>query len=207
MARPARRSLTAIAVQETPRPEPAPEPAEYGAPDWLLNILSVSGPAAEVAAFREAARGTGAVPWHFDLDAEEARIFAPMVSGGAEARTLARQIREILAVRHERVLTRWAERGECPFDLHRLIPIPGHILQLGADDPPAQNWMRSHWGTTRPLRQVRIREEGADRRLLRKAEIIYEFRSADWTPWQAILRLRREWPRLVLVVQPRYIDG
>ena len=120
---------------------------------------------------------------------------------------LARQIREILAIRHDRVLTRWAERGGCPFDLHRLIPIPGHILQLGEDDPSSEGWMRMHWGTTRMLRAVRIREEGADRRLRRKAKIVYEFRSADWTPWQAILRLRRIWPRLVLVVQPRYGDG
>ena len=64
----------------------------------------------------------------------------------------------------------------------------------------------SHWGTTQ-LRAVRIRAEGADRRLRRKAEIVYEFRSADWTPWQAILRLRRDWPKLVLTVRPSYQDG
>lgn len=189
------------------RPEAPPQSAEYGAPDWLLNLLTVSGPAAEVALFREAARGTGGVPWHLDLDAEEARIFAPMASGGAEARMLARQIREILAARHDRVMTRWAERGGCPFDLHRLIPIPDHILRLGEDDPSSQDWLRTHWGTTRALRAVRIRDEGADRRLRRKAEIVYEFRSADWTPWQAILRLRRAWPKLLFVVQPRYDDG
>ncbi len=178
-----------------------------GGPDWLLNRLTVSGPAAEVTRFREAARGTGGVPWHLDLDHEEARIFAPMAAAGAEARMLARQIREILAARHDRVLTRWSERGGCPFDLHRLIPIPDHILQLGEDDPASQGWMRIHWGTVQMLRAVRIREEGADRRLRRKAEIVYEFLSADWTPWQAILRLRREWPKLIFVVKPRYGDG
>jgi hypothetical protein len=57
------------------------------------------------------------------------------------------------------------------------------------------------------LRAVWIREDGADRRLRRKAEIAYEFRSADWTPWQAILRLRRDWPKLVFTVQPRYDVG
>jgi hypothetical protein len=139
-----------------------------------------------VARFREAARGTGAVPWHLDLDHEEARIFAPMAAGGAEARMLARQIREVLAARHDRILAHWAERGSCPFDLH---------------------WLRTHWGTSRMPRGVRIREEGADRRLRRKAEIVYEFRSADWTPWQAILRLRGDWPRLLFTVRPRYDEG
>ena len=40
----------------------------------------------------------------------------------------------------------------------------------------------------------------------RKAEIVYEFHSADWTPWQAILRLRRVWPSLKLTVRPSYDD-
>jgi site-specific recombinase XerD len=50
--------------------------------DWLLNRLTVSGPAAEVARFRAAARGTSAVPWSLDLDQEEARLLAPMASAG-----------------------------------------------------------------------------------------------------------------------------
>jgi hypothetical protein len=206
MASAARRTRRA-AGQGVPPPEPAAQPPERGVPDWLLNLLTVSGPAEEVARFREAARGTGCMPWHLDLDHEEARIFAPMAAAGAEARMLARQIREVLAARHDRILTRWAERGLCPFDLHRLIPIPDHILQLGEDDPASEGWLRTHWGTTRMLRAVWIREDGADRRLRRKAEIAYEFRSADWTPWQAILRLRRDWPKLVFTVQPRYDVG
>lgn len=207
MAGLSRRSSNRGAGQGASPPVEAGQPLERGVPDWLLNLLKVSGPAGEVARFRKAARGTGGVPWHLDLDHEEARIFAPMAAAGAEARMLARQIREILAARHDRVLTRWAERGLCPLDLHRLIPIPEHILQLGEDDPSSQEWLRTHWGTSRTPRAVRIREEGADRRLRRKAEIVYEFRSADWTPWQAILRLRRDWPKLVFVVQPRYDDG
>ncbi len=174
--------------------------------DCLLNVLTVSGPAGEVARFREAAWGTGGIPWHLDLDHEEARLFAPMASGGPEARMLARQLREIIATRHDRLMARWREPGGCPFDLHRLVPIPDAILQLGEDDPQAQSWLRAHWGTTQ-LRGVRIREEGADRRLRRKAEIVYEFRSADWTPWQTILRLRRDWPKLVLTIRPIYDDG
>ena len=45
--------------------------------DWLLNLLTVSGPAGEVARFRDVARGTGGVPWHLDLDP----------GGGAPVRT------------------------------------------------------------------------------------------------------------------------
>ena len=178
-----------------------------GQPDWLLNRLTVSGPAGEVARFQEAAHGTGAAPWHLDLDAVEARIFAPMASAGMEARVLARQIREVLAARHYRVQARWAERGGCPFDLQRLVPIPGHILERGEDDPVAQDWLRSHWGTTWPLRHVRLVEVNADRRRRRTGRLVYEFWSADWTPWQAILRLRRDWPRLILTVAPCYDDG
>ncbi len=180
---------------------------DRGRPEWLRNFLTVSGPAGDVSRFREAARGTNGIPWPIDLEHEEMRLFAPMAGGGAEARMLARQLREIIAARHDRVLTRWNGPGLCPLDLHRLLPIPDHILQLGEEDPAAQDWLRSHWGTTQRLRAVRIREEGADRRLRRKAEIVYEFWSADWTPWQAILRLRREWPKLALSVQPKYDDG
>ena len=169
---------------------------DRGRPEWLRNLLTVSGPPGEVARFREAARGTNGIPWPIDLEHEEMRLFAPMAAGGAEARMLARQLREIIAARHDRVLTRWSGPGLCPLDLYRLLPIPDYILQLGEEDPAAQEWLRSHWGTTQRLRAVRIREEGADRRLRRKAEIVYEFWSADWTPWQAILRLRRDWPKL-----------
>ena len=65
----------------------------------------------------------------------------------------------MIAARHDRLLARWREPGLCPFDLHRLVPIPDGILQLGEDDPHAQDWLRAHWGTTQ-LRTVRIREEG-----------------------------------------------
>ena len=41
-------------------------------------------------------------------------------------------------------------------------------------------------------------------RLRRSAGVVYEFFSADRTPWQALLRVRRDWPKLVLAVQPRY---
>src|SRR5262249_18331547 len=123
--------------------------------DWLRNRLTASGPPGELARFRAKARGTGGVPWHLDLDHEEARLLAPMAGQPADARALARELREIIAARHDRVLARWHEAGGCPLDLHRLIPIPDAILALGEDAPVARHWLWAHWGTTQPLRQVR----------------------------------------------------
>src|SRR5271165_4140123 len=74
-------------------------------PDWLRTTLTVSGPATAVARFRRAANGTGGIPWHLDLDHEEARLLAPMAAAGIEARLLARDLRAVIAARHDRVLT------------------------------------------------------------------------------------------------------
>lgn len=172
--------------------------------DWLRNRLTVSGPASEVARFRAAARGTGGIPWQLDLDYEEARLLAPMAGQGADARALARELREVIAARHAGVLARWHEAGGCPLDLHRLIPIPDTVLALGEDAPAARHWLWAQWGTTQPLRQVRVLEDNGDRRLRRSARVAYEFLSADWTPWQALLRLRQDRPTLVFAVDPRY---
>ena len=175
-------------------------------PDWLRNRLAISGPADPITRFRAAAQGTNCIPWHLDLNAEEARLFAPMASAGPEASVLARELREAVAARHDRMLAGWAGPGACPLDLHRLIPVPPSILRLGEDDPAAQGWLRSHWGTQLALRQVRVLP-GVDRRLRRSAKLTYEFYAADWSPWQALLRLRAGWPALVFDLRPDYGDG
>ncbi len=196
---------------DTPLPDRQPprggEPAARDAPppDWLRHTLTISGPAGSVATFREAAHGPGTIPWHLDLDHEEARLLAPMISQGIEARLLARALREAIEANHHRVLA--GEGPGCPFDLHRLIPVPLSILSLGDDDPAARQWLRSHWGTVWPLRQVRVLDRHADRRLRRTARLVIAFRSADWTPWQAIRRLRRDWSDLIFDIRPHYDDG
>ena len=144
-------------------------------PDWLRSILTVSGPTVEVARFRQAARGTGAIPWHLDLDHEEARLLAPMAAAGIEARLLARELRAVVGARHERVRALWSQPGRCPLDLHRLIPVPDRILLLGEDSPAARTWLWTHWGTTQPLRQVRVVDEQPDRRLRRSARTVFAF--------------------------------
>ena len=183
------------------------QPLALADTDWLLNRLTVSGPAADVARFGTVAQGTNAAPWHLDLDDEEARLFAPMAAGGAEARVLARELREVIAARHDRVLALWAGPGTCPLDLHRLVPVPPAILRLGQHDPAARRWLWAHWGTVQPLHQVRVLQGQDDKRLRRSARVTFEFRSADWTPWAAIRRLRRDWPQLVLAARPHYADG
>jgi hypothetical protein len=49
-----------------------------------------------------------------------------------------------------------------------------------------------------------VLEANGDRRLRRSARVVFEFLSADWTPWQALRRLRRDWPKLAFAVDPRY---
>ena len=153
-------------------------------------------------------RSEGEMPvariWCF-RSASRAIRFKKMFSEGQTAEAgLARELREVIAARHDRVLARRHEAGGCPLDLHRLVPIPGTILQLGEDVPAARHWLWRHWGTTQKLRPSWVLEENGDRRLCRLARVVCEFLSADWTPWQAILRLRRDWPTLVLAVQPHY---
>ncbi len=180
-------------------------PPERPRPDWLRHRLTISGPAGSVAKFQETARGPGTIPWRLDLDHEEARLLAPMITEGIEARLLARALRDAIEASHHKVL---AGQGRgCPFDLHRLVPVPESVLALGDDDPTATIWLRSHWGTTLPLRHVRILDRNADRRLRRTARLVLEFWSADWTPWQAITRLRRDWSDLIFDIRPHYDDG
>lgn len=175
--------------------------------DWLRHELVVSGPAGTLAAFRAAARGAGAIPWHIDLDWEETRLLAPMASGGEAARSLARQLRLAVDAHHGRVLQQAANGGDCPLDLHRLVPVPERVLRLGAGDPAGDLWLWEHWGTTRALRHVRLLDGHDDRRLRRSAVLAMEFHAADWTPWRAVRQIRADWPALVLHVRPDYRLG
>jgi hypothetical protein len=183
--------------------------------DWLRHTLIVTGPADEVAGLQAAARGAGAIPWHYpDLDrVEEQRVSAllhpPDGTAGlrlASARALARLLRTAEQAHQHRVLDVVGRAKHCPFDLQALLPVPEDLLQLGPNDPTAIAWLRSHWGVLQALRQVRLRSERDDRRLRRSARREFEFWSADWTPWAAIQAARHRWPSLVFDVQPDY-DG
>ncbi|UFN51572.1 hypothetical protein LPC08_25245 (plasmid) [Roseomonas sp. OT10] len=183
--------------------------------DWLRNVLVVTGPTEEMGRFRAAAAGAGVIPWVLDFDGMEEDWFLSLVAPAEGeraislqgARILARRLRDAAAANHQRAIARIGTDHSCPFDLHRLLPAPPGILRLGPDDPDSRIWLWTHWGTTRPLRHVRELEPTLDGRKRRMAELRVEFWSADWSPWQALRRLRRNWPALSFTLQPDYAGG
>ena len=181
-------------------------------PDWLAHTLTVSGPAGEVAAFRTAAAGSGAIPWHYDIDRMQEDWFLRMLAPARAdreisvvgARILAATYRDLVASHHEQVVAGAAHGTACPLDLHALIPVPQAVLLQGPDDPASRAWLWQHWGTTRALKHVVQTAAGQDRRLHRSARVAYRFFSADWTPWMAVRTLRARWPALVFDIRPDY---
>jgi hypothetical protein len=173
-------------------------------PDWIFHRLSLSGPADQLAAFNRAASGAGVIPWHYDYDRMEEDWFHLMVAPKpsmqrsisiAGARTLARQLRELVWEQHEAAVSQVGVAKGCCFDLHQLVPVPPEFLRLGPDDPASLAWMWEHWGTTWPLRHVRRTQAGC------------EFWSADWTPWRAIQTIRLAWPELRIDIVPSLAGG
>ncbi len=102
--------------------------------DWLFHRLTVTGPAATVAAFRAAASGAGTIPWRLDGDSLEEDWFHLLVNPAhralslAGARVLAGQLREAVEHRHAVAVARVGHSRACPFDLHALVPVPAAIL-------------------------------------------------------------------------------
>ena len=138
-------------------------PLALAATDWLRQTLTVTGPAEAVARFRAAAAGPGIIPWQRDLNRPGRRTgrrpWRRPPTGCRPSAWPGRRSwpgpREAVAVHQQRALLRSATDRSCPFDLHRLRPLPPAILRLGPEDPRSQAWLWTHWGTTRALRQVR----------------------------------------------------
>ena len=190
-------------------------------PDWLRHHLAVTGDADLVTLFRHAAAGPGAIPWADDLAQGEEdwfHLLAAPPEGQRRtlslhgARVLAGQLRDAVQRRRDRAVEpagRAGGGGACPLDLHRLLPVPAAVLRMGPGHPEARRWLWASWGTTWPLRHVAElpapragRPRSAAPGLLRLG-----FWSADWTPWPALLRLRRDWPALRFELRPRYDAG
>lgn len=184
--------------------------------DWLRNTLSVEGRKDEVRRFGEAAAGAGVVPWRLNLERMEEDWFLPLAAPPeglpaislSGARLLARRLREAVAKNHALAVERIA-RGDrrCAFDLHGLLPVPATILALGPDDPQSREWLLNHWGTAQPLRHVRSMPAKLDGRRQQSGRMVVEFWSADWSPWQAVRRLRVLWPMLNFDLRPDYSEG
>ena len=183
--------------------------------DWLRNTLVVSGPSEEVARFRAAAAGSGVIPWELDLAGLEEEFLLPMAApeDGSPAisltgaKLLARRLKEAVALNHQRALARMSTDRSCPLDLHRLLPVPAAILRLEPEEAESRTWLARHWGTTRPLRHVEELPGKLDGRRRRMAELRVGFWSADWSPWQAVVRLRRNWSQLSFLLAPEYAPG
>ncbi|PYD59076.1 transposase [Novacetimonas maltaceti] len=174
------------------------------APDWIRTTLTVSGPVDAVARFRAVAQGPGIIPWQVDFDYEQARLLAPMAGQGIQAVTLARLLRQASERLHRIALQHQAAGTPASaFDLHRLVPVPGPILEAGSDSRAAAAWLQAQWGTLLPLRRVEV-EAVRDQRARRSARLVYTFWSAEWTPWQALDHIRTDWPDLVFDIRPQY---
>jgi len=190
-------------------------PVAAGAP-WLYHHLTISGPAVDVTAFADAARGSGILPWRVETAQIEEDIFNLAASQPAAIRSLtiegcrilARQFRDRVEERAARAAARVGRSRACPFDLHSLLPVPMTILARGPAHPAALAWLTAHWGITDSPRQVAERPGAtAGRRLPRGHQVIgYSFFTAQETPQAAIVELGRRWSALRFDLQPRSLD-
>ncbi len=184
--------------------------------DWLRHELVITGAPSELAAFEAAAAGAGAIPWEYpDLDLEEEDRVQALVqprdgSRGLDidsARVLARELREAIFGHQLKIVAAAAHSRACPLDLHKLLPVPYEILQLGPDHSASLAWLQTNWGTTRPLRHVQRLPEKPVTGKRKTARLRLEFWSADWTPWAAFAAIRKAWPALGFDIRPDYDDG
>jgi len=181
--------------------------------DWLRHRLAVMGPAADVAAFRQAAAGPGTIPWSLDLDSLQEDWFHLLARPDHRelslpgARILAGQLRHAVERRHALAVSQVGRSRACPLDLHALVPVPAAVRRLGPDHPNALAWLWQHWGTTEPLRHVapeRLGKGSPQPPAAGQEAFQLTFWSADWTPWRAFQQVRADWPTLRFNVQPDY---
>lgn len=205
----------------TPSPHLPPPPVKLGDvlclpnPEWLPHELTVTGPSEELAAFRLAAAGPGAIPWVTDYDRQEedwvhAMLTPPPTERGISvegARILARQLRERVEMQDQHVASAAFDDARCPLDLNALVPVPDRMLRLGPDDPGVLAWLWEHWGTTWALRGVeQIPCEPEPRLPAGQGALGYRFWSADWTPWRALSAMRSRWPSIIVQVSVRAVS-
>lgn len=185
-------------------------------PDLLYHHLTITGPAEPLAAFSEAARGAGVIPWQLDFARIEEDIFVRAVAQPAETRRLsvagcrilARQFRERVEIRQAKATALVGQSRACPFDLHQLLPIPAAVLALGPTDPAALAWLADHWGVSAGLRQVVLRDKPTTgrRRPAGHGVIGYGFFTTGETPHAAITTLAARRPALRFRLLPRPAD-
>jgi hypothetical protein len=214
--------IVAPAPPDAPKPAPkrrgrrpsaaAASTSTNAAPAWLWHHLTITGPAADVAAFAEAARGPGTIPWHLDYAQIEEDIShrAGAARGGRGGlsiegcHSLARQFRQRIEARDEKAAALIGQSRACPFDLHVLLPVPADILRRGPTDSMSLDWLARNWGTQDALRRIVARPNpSAGRRLPSgHAVISYGFFTSGETPRAAATQLVARWPVLRFVLTP-----
>jgi hypothetical protein len=176
-------------------------------PDWVHNRLTVTGSVERARAFRQAARGCGAVPWVIDYDQVQedtpALLLRPPPAerriGLEAARALARELRDFVQDGTEQVHAAAGVSTACAFDLHSLVPVPWRILRLGPDHLDSLAWLWPHWGTTwtpRRARELAVPSAEAAALPVGTARLRYGFWTADWAPWPALQQIRQGWPAM-----------
>lgn len=198
------------------RPKAAPHATSITDPTWLYHHLTITGPAVRVGAFAMAARGAGVIPWRFDAASIEEDVFNLAAAQPPHlrrlsiegCRRLAQQLRDRVEARAAQAVLLSETSKACPFDLHRLLPVPPTILPLGPSAPESVAWLKKHWGIPERLQQVVVRPGAKPGRRLRKDEACLGFGFFAWaaTPHIAIAQLAATWPDLRFALQARPAD-
>ena len=214
VASPQPRNLTP-ALEGPPQPGVTSDILCLPSPEWLPHGLTVSGPVADLAAFRRAATGPGVIPWIVDYDRLEEDWFnALLTPSPAErgisvegARILAGQVRERIEQQDQRAAEAALGNRACSLDLHALVPLPSRILRLGPDDPMTIAWLWENWTTSWALRGVEEIELDPGMTLPEDYDAVrFRFWSADWAPWNALRAICSRWPSISVQMSVRAIS-
>ena len=179
-------------------------------PDFIFNRLEISGRDEILYDFIGAASGPGFVDWRPEWYSVYEQIYFGVVKSAPTreaAENLARNLRDIFWRRHEeeRVCAEM-DSHRVPLDLNALIPIPRRVLRKGFGEA-GQEWMWRNWGVRWPIRRVTFAIERARRDASGvKPLAVFRFLSEDWSPWIALLRMRKRWPELSFKLIPSYLD-
>ena len=179
-------------------------------PEWLPHALTITGSTEQLTSFRNAAAGSGTIPWRQDYNRLEEDwlhqlLGPPPAERGISvhgARIAAREMRDAIETLELRTLDGGRGAG-CPLDLNALVPVPLQLLSLGPADPAVLAWLWQNWGTTWMLRDVEETPVGRAEMPVQvgHAAICFRFVSADWTPWRALVAMRARWPELIFSVK------
>jgi hypothetical protein len=203
----------AVTSKRRGRRPAAASAASNASPAWRYHHLTITGPAADVAAFAESARGPDVIPWHVDYAQVEEDIFHRAVAarGGLSiegCHILARRFRERIEARDEKAAALIGKSRACPFDLHVLLPIPDEILRRGPTDEKSLDWLARNWGTRDPLRKIVARPNPSAGRRLPSGHVVisYGFFTSGETPRAAANQLVARWPTPRFVLTPLPAD-